>query len=399
MSPIMPPFRANVLEKTRGNTNFFCTDCVDRIGVGGAAAAAEPRLAGAGGAAEPAGGDPGRGGGAARPSMLVREAAALQLEERRAEWAYSRVVVTLDVAWNMAFAVAAAAVLAVTVRERPTTPLRIWIAGYALQCAIHVALVLAEYRRRRTTTERRGLEEGGGVAGDRAGEGSGRRRERTAGRMRRKRREQQAREGAGMGFVYLDFKLQFCFSKRCESINTMASILWWLIGFYWVVSGGEALVQNAPRLYWLTVVFLAFDVCFAIFCVALACVIGIALCCCLPCIIAILYAVVGQEGASDADISILPRYRYAEPSENGQKTSDEGVMIPIPDSTGTSRRQRILPREDAECCICLTPYEDGVEIHAFPCNHHFHSTCIVKWLRINAICPLCKYNILKGTDA
>lgn len=44
----------------------------------------------------------------------------------------------------------------------------------------------------------------------------------------------------------------------------------------------------------LTVVFLAFDVFFAIFCVALACVIGIALCCCLPCIIAILYAVAGQ---------------------------------------------------------------------------------------------------------
>ncbi|XP_020083142.1 E3 ubiquitin-protein ligase At4g11680-like isoform X2 [Ananas comosus] len=288
------------------------------------------------------------GGAAGRrgPSMLVREAAALQLEERRAEWAYSRVVVTLDVAWNMAFAVAAAAVLAVTVRERPTTPLRIWIAGYALQCAIHVALVLAEYRRRRTATERRRLEEGGGVAGGRAGEGSG------------------AAEGENSG----------------EDEEE------------------EAGAAGARRSR-LTVVFLAFDVCFAIFCVALACVIGIALCCCLPCIIAILYAVVGQEGASDADISILPRYRYAEPSENGQKTSDEGVMIPIPDSTGTSRRQRILPREDAECCICLTPYEDGVEIHAFPCNHHFHSTCIVKWLRINAICPLCKYNILKGTDA
>lgn len=44
----------------------------------------------------------------------------------------------------------------------------------------------------------------------------------------------------------------------------------------------------------LSVVFLAFDVFFAIFCVVLACLIGIALCCCLPCIIAILYAVAGQ---------------------------------------------------------------------------------------------------------
>lgn len=44
----------------------------------------------------------------------------------------------------------------------------------------------------------------------------------------------------------------------------------------------------------LAVVFLAFDVLFAVFCVVLACLIGVALCCCLPCIIAILYAVAGQ---------------------------------------------------------------------------------------------------------
>lgn len=50
------------------------------------------------------------------------------------------------------------------------------------------------------------------------------------------------------------------------------------------------------RMCRLAVVFLAFDVFFAIFCVVLACLIGIALCCCLPCIIAILYAVAGQVG-------------------------------------------------------------------------------------------------------
>lgn len=51
-----------------------------------------------------------------------------------------------------------------------------------------------------------------------------------------------------------------------------------------------------------------------------------------------------------------------------------------------------------ECCICLTSYEDGAELHALPCNHHFHSTCIVKWLKMNATCPLCKFNILKGSE-
>jgi hypothetical protein len=42
------------------------------------------------------------------------------------------------------------------------------------------------------------------------------------------------------------------------------------------------------------VVLLAFDVFFAVFCVVVACFIGIALCCCLPCVVAILYALAGQ---------------------------------------------------------------------------------------------------------
>lgn len=44
----------------------------------------------------------------------------------------------------------------------------------------------------------------------------------------------------------------------------------------------------------LCITFLAVDVFFVVICVAVACVIGIAVCCCLPCIIAILYAVADQ---------------------------------------------------------------------------------------------------------
>lgn len=119
-------------------------------------------------------------------------------------------------------------------------------------------------------------------------------------------------------------------AKHLESANTMFSFVWWIIGFYWVSAGGEVLTRDAPQLYWQTqffcqiiiyiivelpfiwssfvsitimpynfvcrlcIVFLAFDVFFVVFCVALACIIGIAVCCCLPCIIAILYAVSDQ---------------------------------------------------------------------------------------------------------
>ncbi|KAL5208680.1 hypothetical protein ABZP36_033115 [Zizania latifolia] len=318
----------------------------------------------------------GRAAGRRGPSMLVRETAALQLERRRADWAHSRPVVALDIAWNVAAAAAAAAVLVASTEESPVTPLRLWFVGYALQCLVHVGLVCSDYRRRRPA--RAHVSDVESADGDAAGAGTD-------------SSDSDDEEGAST-------EQRSSFSKRCESVNTMVSFLWWIIGFYWVVSGGEVLEHGAPRLYWLSVVFLAFDVFFAVFCVAMACFIGIALCCCLPCLIAILYALAGQEGASDSDIGFLPRYKYSDPSEDGQKGTDEGVMIPVLNSS-ESTSERILLRDDAECCICLSSYDDGAELSALPCNHHFHWTCITKWLRMHATCPLCKYNILKGSES
>ncbi|XP_006649025.2 E3 ubiquitin protein ligase RIE1-like [Oryza brachyantha] len=316
----------------------------------------------------------GRAAGRRGPSMLVRETAAMQLERRRADWAHSRPVVALDIAWNIAFAAAAAAVLVASTEESPVTPLRLWLVGYALQCLVHVGLVCSDSRRRPAHARSSDVES---ADGDAAGADSS---------------DSDDEEDEGR-------EQRSSFAKRCESVNTMVSFLWWIIGFYWVVSGGDVLEHDAPRLYWLSVVFLAFDVFFAVFCVAMACFIGIALCCCLPCVIAILYVLAGQEGASDADIGFLPRYKYSDPSEDGQKGTDEGVMIPVLNNNGTSTSERILLREDAECCICLSSYEDGAELSALPCNHHFHWTCITKWLRMHATCPLCKYNILKGSES
>lgn len=51
-----------------------------------------------------------------------------------------------------------------------------------------------------------------------------------------------------------------------------------------------------------------------------------------------------------------------------------------------------------ECCICLSVYDNGAELRGLPCHHHFHCSCIDKWLYINATCPLCKFNILKPSN-
>uniref|UniRef100_A0A453P9N8 RING-type E3 ubiquitin transferase n=1 Tax=Aegilops tauschii subsp. strangulata TaxID=200361 RepID=A0A453P9N8_AEGTS len=80
------------------------------------------------------------------PSLLVRETAAEQLEERQADWAYSRPVVALDLLWNLAFILTTAVVLVLSGDESPSVPLRIWVAGYAVQCVLHMVCVAMEYR-------------------------------------------------------------------------------------------------------------------------------------------------------------------------------------------------------------------------------------------------------------
>ena len=96
----------------------------------------------------------GRATGRRGASMLVRETAARELEERRADWGYSMPVVALDMMWNTAFVVVSVVMLIVTAHERPNTPIRLWICGYALQCFVHVVLVGLEYRRRTARSRR-----------------------------------------------------------------------------------------------------------------------------------------------------------------------------------------------------------------------------------------------------
>lgn len=61
---------------------------------------------------------------------------------------YSKPFLVLDVIWNLAFVLVSVFVLLITFREKPSTPLRVWIFGYALQCLLHVGFVYLECLRR-----------------------------------------------------------------------------------------------------------------------------------------------------------------------------------------------------------------------------------------------------------
>ncbi|GAB2295634.1 hypothetical protein Dimus_029789 [Dionaea muscipula] len=271
---------------------------------------------------------------------------------------FSKPFLAFDVIWNMAFVVVSVGVLLWTLKEKPSAPLRVWISGYALQCLLHAGLVAYEFHRRINQ-------------GDDADDGG--------------------------GFFSPSSRTHSSILKKLEAANTMASSVWWVLGFYWIWLGGIPLVQDSPCLYWLTVVYLALDVCIVIVGSVVVCVICLAVFCCIP-IIAIAYAMTIREGATEEDIKVLPKYKfrqsYASRRMSASDLKQEADGHAIESGTRDYPNELSFHQDDSECCICLAQYVEGAEICTLPCNHHYHYQCISKWLRINATCPLCKFNIL-----
>ncbi|KAK9742915.1 hypothetical protein RND81_03G205300 [Saponaria officinalis] len=327
-------------------------------------------------------------------SLRVRQSAARLIQERRSSWAYSTPIVVVDLIWNAVIVLISIVVIQLSGGETAQVPLRVWIVGYGLLCVFHMICVCIEYRRRRVVVRGTVASIGPNLSSNLSLGSS---------------LSSNLSSSSSLSADFVDYVPQrrqnedeTSAAKYLESASRILSFMWWIIGFYWISSGGQMLADNAPKLYWLTTVFLIFDVIVVVICVVVACILGIAVCCCLPFIIAIMYTVADQEGASNEEIERLKKYRFrsnrAGEIENirGEiQQSDGGILIECDTETPL---EKPLSAADAACSICLDEYDDESEIRELPCFHHFHCACIGKWLRSKPTCPLCKNNILENDD-
>ncbi|XP_031388581.1 probable E3 ubiquitin-protein ligase RHY1A isoform X2 [Punica granatum] len=49
--------------------------------------------------------------------------------------------------------------------------------------------------------------------------------------------------------------------------------------------------------------------------------------------------------------------------------------------------------DQEECAVCLERFMSGETLMNLPCNHKFHSGCLVPWLETNSRCPCCRTTV------
>ncbi|KAE9596288.1 hypothetical protein Lal_00048835 [Lupinus albus] len=64
------------------------------------------------------------------------------------------------------------------------------------------------------------------------------------------------------------------------------------------------------------------------------------------------------------------------------------------DAMPTIRITHAHLRSDSHCPVCKERFELGSEAREMPCNHIYHSDCIVPWLVQHNSCPVCRVELL-----
>ncbi|KAI7993299.1 hypothetical protein ACSBR2_040299 [Camellia fascicularis] len=297
--------------------------------------------------------------------------------------------ISVDLVLTVSQIVAATVVLSLSRHEHPRAPLFGWIVCYASGCVATLPLLYWRWLYRNQASEQDSSQSRQGstqsnrptsfstlsIARNSEGEG------------RPTVTPSRGAQSVGMPNPRLKALVEY-FKMALDCFFAV----WFVVGNVWIF-GGHSSSSEAPNLYWLCIVFLTIS------CIgyAMPFILCATICCCFPCIISVMgfrEDLTQNRGATPESINSLPTYKFKmKKTRNGNgreinSGAGEGGVV----AAGTEK-ERVISGEDAVCCICLAKYANNDELRELPCSHFFHKECVDKWLKINALCPLCKAEV------
>ncbi|KAK4590535.1 hypothetical protein RGQ29_020906 [Quercus rubra] len=286
--------------------------------------------------------------------------------------------------------IASIVVLSLSRNETPQTPLFAWVVGYASGCVATLPILYWRYRNRNQGTEQDSPQSRQGSSLNNPPEPTSY----TAISVTQSSEEENLRTSESLSrnnqIGTFSTRLNGLVDHFKMALDCFFAV-WFVVGNVWIF-GGHSSPSDAPKLYRLCIVFLTFS------CIgyAMPFILCATICCCLPCIISVLGLredLSQARGATTESINALPTYKF-KLKKNGNVEDEEinGVSEGGLLAAGTEK-ERSISGEDAVCCICLAKYVDDDELRELPCFHVFHVDCVDKWLKINALCPLCKSEV------
>ncbi|XP_044512268.1 probable E3 ubiquitin-protein ligase XERICO [Mangifera indica] len=90
-------------------------------------------------------------------------------------------------------------------------------------------------------------------------------------------------------------------------------------------------------------------------------------------------------------------------ADDEQRILEESFTQPVPTSIPTSKEaiqklEKVRAEDCAElmrelCAVCLEDFQFDFENVQLPCGHVYHKDCIVRWLEVSNMCPLCRHRL------
>ncbi|XVE54330.1 hypothetical protein DITRI_Ditri03aG0071700 [Diplodiscus trichospermus] len=156
--------------------------------------------------------------------------------------------------------------------------------------------------------------------------------------------------------------------------------IWFVAGNVWLFGGYSS--SGAPNLRRLCLMFLVFSY--------LEFTMPFILCAVLACCCGDLGII---RGATTECINSLPTYNFKLQKDGSGSIRKFNSEAEGRIDAAVAEKDCAISGDDAVCCICLASYADNDVLKELPCSHFFHSSCVDKWLKMKALCPLCKCTI------